>query len=154
MLFWILFLICIVVDIIYMVKDCSRGMTIGYYIKTFLTYFVALGFCAAMFWFIVWAVGSSCGQVTSEVIEQDYNIYGLQFDKQTTSYSEGTFILGCGGYNSGSKTTNTYYFFSENQYGRKMEMLDNSKLDIYIKETDEELPNIKTIYTLYELTDF
>lgn len=154
MLFWILFIICIIVDIIYMIRDCDRGMAIGYYVKTFLTYFIALGFIAICIWFLVWAVGSSCGQMKTEIIEQNYNIYGLQFDKQTEAYSKGTFILGCGGFNSGSKTTNTYYFFSESQYGRKMESLDNSKLDVYIKESDEEQPNLKTIYTLYELTDF
>ena len=120
----------------------------------FLNILCALSVVAGMIYFFIWAIGSICGQTKTELVEKNYNIYGLQFDRQSQTYSEGTFILGCGGYSSGSKTTNTYYFFSENEYGRKMESLDNSKLDVYIKESDNEQPNLKTIYHLCKLNDF
>ena len=154
MLIWAFVIICMIISIINVIKECGKGKKFSCYIGCFLTYFCALSVVAGMIYFFIWAIGSTCGQTKTELVEKNYNIYGLQFDRQSQTYSEGTFILGCGGYSSGSKTTNTYYFFSENEYGRKMESLDNSQLDVYIKETDSEEPHLKTIYTIFNYAPF
>ncbi len=154
MLIIILLIICLIVSAIYTKTGAGSGCTKMYYVKYYLVTFFALCVAGIIIYALVLAIASCCGTVDNQYIEEDYKIYGLQFDKQLESYSKGTFILGCGGFSSGSKTTNTYYFFSDSEYGKKLETLNNNGLDVYIKETDNEEPNLKTIYNHNKLNDF
>ncbi len=155
MLIVILLIISLIVSTIYTKMDAGRGYPKMYYIKYYLITFLSLCFLELILvYFPLTVIASCCGTINSQYIENEYNIYGLQFDKQLESYSKGTFILGCGGFSSGTNTTNTYYFFSDSEYGKKLEALNNNRLDVYIKESDDEVPNLKTIWNNNSFNDF
>lgn len=89
-----------------------------------------------------------------EDVQYQYEIYGLEYKTETTQTSDGVFVLGIGGYHSGTSTNNTYYFFSVTDYGKKLEKLDGNKSNIYIKETDEEKPCLKKIVEYRKFNGF
>lgn len=89
-----------------------------------------------------------------EDVQYQYEIYGLEYKTEISQFANGVFVLGIGGYHSGTSTNNTYYFFSVTDYGKKLEKLDGSHTSVYIKETDEEKPCLKKIIEKHKFEGF
>ena len=90
--------------------------------------------------FVNLAVGLQSEEQYEEVV---YEITGLELHSSTEEHFAGAFILGTGVVQGETSTNLKYVFFSNTQYGKKMEVLDGT--NVYIRETDEETPKLKII---------
>lgn len=84
--------------------------------------------------------------------EEDYIVFensisSLEMKTENSSYLHGTFILGCGTVDGQNKSTTTFAFFSNTKYGKQLQTLSNSdEVEVFVQETDDEEPCLKTIY--------
>ena len=73
-------------------------------------------------------------------------ITGLELHNSIKQNVDGSFVLGTGYVKGSSSMELKYIFFSETQYGKKMEILPAT--NVYIKETNEEEPKLKRINSI------
>lgn len=145
------FVITIIVAIIATIVGIKQGIDWGikegivnFFISIFIGIFIgglvfgiSLGFCEPM-------------MVEKKVEGEAIGIKGLQYQTEKESVSEGVFLLGFGEYKSGTKTHHTYSFFYMTEFGARLTYIDDEKYEVYIRESDEEEPNVKPLYEVKE----
>lgn len=115
-------------------------------IKNFIGLVFVTTFISGVIFAIVYGCATDNAMIESEYVGEPTAIQGLQYKTLSDKVTEGSFILGCGGFSSKNKIENIYYFFKVTEYGAKLESLDANKYNVYLNETDDEEPSIKTIY--------
>ena len=145
MFIWILVALCMIFGIILMVIDFKyEEEGIGHAIGMFFTSFVASVPIACVILFTVISI-CRCFCTVEEHSYPQYEIQGLEIKDGINGEIHSSFILGCGSTNGKLSNESNYYFFSINDYGKKLESL-NAKGNVYIRETDDEKPHLEIVY--------
>lgn len=131
---WYIILSCIIWIIILILVALRYDEDVGSAIITIVTFILL--FAPA----INLAIGVQSEEQYEETI---YEITGLELHNSVEEQLSGAFILGTGAVQGETSTKLKYVFFSNTQYGKKMEIIDGT--NVYIRETDEETPKLKVI---------
>lgn len=129
-LFWIFTIIMFFVAIYIAIEDDINFF--GAFIM--LELFMALGLFLVSFCF---------PRTEEEYIVDDGTIQGLELKDDNTYRVQGCFILGTGAAST-YKNSPKYYFFFDTDKGKILQSTETD--NVYIKETNDEAPNHKTIY--------
>lgn len=126
---WLLiFFIIMLISVIWVIYDGeSFGMSIF------------AGFCIACIAMAILEFISIPFKKEIEIREEiQYNICGLENKYISENSAKGAFILGTGGFSGSTNTELKYYFFRENENGKKLESISGE--NVYIRETNEQEP--------------
>ena len=118
------------------------GVIIGYWANFRDSECAYIGGMLGLLLAIIILIVATFGNISTNIIKEEevvqYNIQGLESNTDSKSYINGTFILGCGGFNGETSDTLNYYFFMVDENGKKLQKLDGT--DVYIRETNDQEP--------------
>ena len=144
MFFWVLAALCVIFGFIAMFIDYKSEEEIGSAIGMFFTSFIISVPVAILIFFTVISI-CRCFCTVEEHSYPKYEIQGLEIKSDVNGYIHSSFVLGCGSVNGKISNDSNYYFFSINEYGKKLESL-NVNGNVYIRETDDEVPHLEVVY--------